>query len=601
MSQEPLYQLLEADQIRLLTILSIDPTIDCLLEISTLTEASAGRRPYNALSYFWGSEPFSETVSCNGIPLNITPSLFDTLREIYLYQEGNPEQRRPIWIDAICLNQQDQTELEVQVPIMYDIYSRACIVLVYLGSSKDNSDFAMTSIENLRDRLKAIPDQLIPYYTLPEQGLEAEGHRIWTTIEDLLARPWFSRVWTFQEATIAEGIIFGCGSKWLSGDILLDLGIELNKKSLIGLVERRARRRTYETGSRTGRQLLRGLGRSRQAYQKNKSIDIGSLLSSTRGRNCKEPVDHLWGMLGLMQPKIRNAVRSSGWIDYSVTGRSQFWRSYIQFSKWMVENDNQLRLLSRARSLFKPQELPSWCPNWASAERTEGLSFTYNCGYDTEESRRSEITADVYRDRIRVPGFRIDTIDQVVKQRSGLDSLLNILAWESHCLELSRRVYNSDSVPEAHRRTLIGDLLYRDKENYRLPCEQDPEYNYNLWRASLEKMLAEDLGERELNQSVVEYQAWIEYNESFTMICEGRAFFSTSKGRIGLGPSDVAKGDVVCVFYSGSPLYVIRFKDRNGKGEEAELVGEAYVYGLMLKGQAFNSPDREADEKFVLI
>ena len=241
--QEELYQPLEAGQIRLLTILSINPTIDCLLEISTLTEASAGRRPYNALSYFWGSEPFSETVSCNGIPLNITPSLFDTLREIYLYQEGKPEQRRPIWIDAICLNQQDQTELEVQVPIMCDIYSRACTVLVYLGSSKDDSDFAMTSIENLRDRLKAIPDQLIPDDMLPEQGLEAQGHRVWTTIEDLLARPWFSRVWTFQEATIAEEIIFGCGSKWLSGDILLDLGIELRKKGLVGMVERRARLR----------------------------------------------------------------------------------------------------------------------------------------------------------------------------------------------------------------------------------------------------------------------------------------------------------------------------------------------------------------------
>jgi hypothetical protein len=116
------------------------------------------------------------------------------------------------------------------VPIMCEIYSRACIVLVYLGSSKDDSDFAMTSIENLRDRLKAIPDQILPEDMLLEQGLEAEGHHIWTTIEDLLARPWFSRVWTFQEATIADEIIFGCGSKWLSGDILLDLARELGEK-----------------------------------------------------------------------------------------------------------------------------------------------------------------------------------------------------------------------------------------------------------------------------------------------------------------------------------------------------------------------------------
>jgi hypothetical protein len=225
----------------------------------------------------------------------------------------------------------------------------------------------------------------------------------------------------------------------------------------------------------------------------------------------------------------------------------------------------------------------------------------YNCGYDNEESRRSEITADVDRDRIRVPGFRIDTIDHVVEQVSDIDFISNVLAWESQCLQLSRRVYNSDVVPEAHRRTLIADLLYRDKENFFLACEQDLEYNYKLWKASLEAMVAKKLGQRELNQSVAEYRAWGEYNGSFRVICKGRAFFSTSKGRIGLGLPDIVKGDVVCVFYSGTPLYVIRFRDRSGEGEEAELMGDAYVHGLMRKGQAFNSPDREADEKFVLV
>ncbi len=48
---------------------------------------------------------------------------------------------------------------------------------------------------------------------LPELGIEGEGHWIWTAIGDLLARPWFSRIWNFQEAIIAEEIIFGCGSK----------------------------------------------------------------------------------------------------------------------------------------------------------------------------------------------------------------------------------------------------------------------------------------------------------------------------------------------------------------------------------------------------
>ncbi|PMD15965.1 hypothetical protein NA56DRAFT_709350 [Hyaloscypha hepaticicola] len=156
------------------------------------------------------------------------------------------------------------------------------------------------------------------------------------------------------------------------------------------------------------------------------------LLSNTRARNCKEHVDHLWAVLGLTHPKIRNLVRSSRWIDYSITGRTQFWRSYITFAKWRVENDEWLIILSTARSLFKPQELPSWCPNWASAPMIKSLkSSIYSCGYDTEESRRSEITADVDRDRIRVPGFRIDTIDHVVEQGLNKFSISKTLEWES--------------------------------------------------------------------------------------------------------------------------------------------------------------------------
>jgi hypothetical protein len=143
-------------------------------------------RPYNALSYVWGSQPFSETISCNGNPLNITPSLSDTLRELFLYSEGLSS-KRPIWIDAICLNQQNRTELEVQVPLMYNIYSKASLVLVYLGKAEDNSDLAMDAayIADLRDRLHAIDDPSIQFSVathverLPSVGIEGSEHPIW--------------------------------------------------------------------------------------------------------------------------------------------------------------------------------------------------------------------------------------------------------------------------------------------------------------------------------------------------------------------------------------------------------------------------------------
>jgi len=50
-----------------------------------------------------------------------------------------------------------------------------------------------------------------------------------------------------------------------------------------------------------------------------------------------------------------------------------------------------------------------------------------------------------------------------------------------------------------------------------------------------------------------------------------------------------------------SLLYIIRFKDRKEEGEGAELIGEVYIYGLMRRSQAFESPDRGLDKNFILV
>jgi hypothetical protein len=128
-------------------------------------------------------------------------------------------------------------------------------------------------------------------------------------------------------------------------------------------------------------------------------------------------------------------------------------------------------------------------------------------------------------------------------------------------------------------------------------CEEDPEYQYGLLKRSIKRIAS---GEGS-GLSPSEVEAVSDFHTAASNVCFGRAFFSTSGGRIGLGPPDVMKGNVVCIFYSGGPVYIIRFKDRKEEGEEAELIGEAYVHGLMRQGQAFGSPDRGPGEDFILV
>ncbi|KAK4216295.1 heterokaryon incompatibility protein-domain-containing protein [Rhypophila decipiens] len=61
---------------------------------------------YEALSYVWGpdSQP-GEVIFCDGQPLKITANLADAIRHLRL-----PDQPRTLWIDQICINQQDMAE-----------------------------------------------------------------------------------------------------------------------------------------------------------------------------------------------------------------------------------------------------------------------------------------------------------------------------------------------------------------------------------------------------------------------------------------------------------------------------------------------------------
>jgi hypothetical protein len=78
--------------------------------------------------------------------------------------------------------------------------------------------------------------------------------------------------------------------------------------------------------------------------------------------------------------------------------------------------------------------------------------------------------------------------------------------------------------------------------------------------------------------------------------CKGRKFFGTRGGRIGLGPTDLRSGDIVCVLYSGSLLYVLRYEPGS---VITRLVGDAYVHGLM-SGEALSLENREPDQNFII-
>lgn len=80
---------------------------------------------YEALSYTWGGRTKANELAIDDKYVPITDNLASALRHL-----RRRDRVRILWIDAICIDQQNLTERAQQVSIMGDIYSQADFVLV---------------------------------------------------------------------------------------------------------------------------------------------------------------------------------------------------------------------------------------------------------------------------------------------------------------------------------------------------------------------------------------------------------------------------------------------------------------------------------------
>ena len=84
---------------------------------------------FAALSYVWGpnSNP-QDVIICNQCRIPLTASCNDALRSLRKLYGGIA-----IWVDSVCINQNDNDEKARQIPLMEDIYTWAVEVYIWLG------------------------------------------------------------------------------------------------------------------------------------------------------------------------------------------------------------------------------------------------------------------------------------------------------------------------------------------------------------------------------------------------------------------------------------------------------------------------------------
>lgn len=167
---------------------------------------------YNALSYVWG-DPFpTADIVLNGSVMAVTRNLESALR--HLRDSPIPEARGlPVWVDAICINQDDLKERNEQVRIMRDVYRKANRVISYLGDGDVDTDWALEKFS--QDDFWLDLQRAADLGSSSDRRAEVIRASV-IMARDLAERVYWSRVWIIQEVMLAtQDPVLVCGSQTL--------------------------------------------------------------------------------------------------------------------------------------------------------------------------------------------------------------------------------------------------------------------------------------------------------------------------------------------------------------------------------------------------
>lgn len=197
------------DDIRILVLLPGRPEdkLSCTFDYVSLADA-ASSKPYEALSYYWGTDQPNCEIKIQDVMeakgkgkfKNIIKSIAEPKTfyirsnlDAALKQFRQPDAHVSLWVDALCINQDDQVEKTHQVQKMSQIYSTANHVLIWLGAGDPRCEEALEFI-----------DDAVDFATFDSLATNKESAPRWNSLMELMRCRWFSRRWVVQELAMAQ-------------------------------------------------------------------------------------------------------------------------------------------------------------------------------------------------------------------------------------------------------------------------------------------------------------------------------------------------------------------------------------------------------------
>ncbi|KAL8692679.1 MAG: hypothetical protein Q9218_002352 [Villophora microphyllina] len=526
---------------------------------------------YEALSYTWGSTNDSVKIRVTEPPklwrikrsesLAVTQNLAMALR--YLRSEHST---RDMWIDAICIDQQNLKERGQQVGMMGEIYAQATRVVIWLGPATDDSALAMATLGSLGSRVDVDWHQtrnVVPisdrdaHWANPDIELPYD-EKLWRSIVNFYRRPWFHRLWIWQEVLLAKRAEMYCGFDALEWNNFRKAVMTLTAKN--PYISMPMDLQDDYTDLHYHMFLLI----SSQPF----SGTFLRWLESTERCECTDPRDRVHALLHILHHTDRTIGLTA---DYEKTTYDVFRDTTLRF----LDRRGELNFLEYCElSDDIGSKKPSWVPDWSKPKASSAI-WSSRAAFGTRA--RAHIINQGWLNVIGVLVAEVSFVEDasffVPSSHSTISQsvIANIFTRLLKDIRLSLPQTEEAVIINVFCRTLctnrFADLFIPASSNYPIR-DQSVDYLTSVISTSVE---SQALPHHLLDQMLRSVR--------------GRCLFTTKEGGMGLSPKAAKVGDQVAVVLGCQTPLVLR---RNSRGIHT-VVGGCYIDGTM-DGEALLGP-----------
>ena len=633
-SQSYIYQLLSGD--RAIRVAELQPgqcddVLTVTLGVTELPDVGNGWADpeYQTLSYEWGQSDRDRPIVCDGQTLLITQNLEAALQRLRL-----PDEPLRLWIDSICIDQENTRECNQQVSMMALIYKSSSRVNMWIGGENATTAEGILMLNDLqrlydylKKRLKSpdasrswLEDDIVSTYALQkilgdDAGIENEKQERWDALDDILSRTYFERTWIAQEVLLSWNATVIIGSHRFPWHLLRNAAL-ITQKCFCLPVNRES----------LSYWRLVALAQFDRRRWKGVPFTIPKLLQHLHPSRCHDPRDMVYGVLGMGQ--YPNGAASSSepvdtampFPDYSKSVE----QVYQETTAAIISRNQDLGIFFNIQlpSMRNLSSMPTWAIDWSPSPED-----WWRADYSGDEAKKIKplnafqknfftrpvphgivplfpptdaLPIRIAGSVLTVQGLPLGDVswtssplhsDGLVSSLAKLHSAINDRCGNS----LIEKYISGEPMIQALCKTILmgkNDLQARARgSNIVGPGGWNPMFESFFGVLVLDKMM-----QRKSEMPDVPQELWVPmcikqtgaglFMSAAREVCNERVFRTDGVGLMGAGPLDIRSGDKVILLRGAyAPVVVRRMKKVAGSDWSPywEIVCEVYVHGAMFK------------------